>query len=80
VLRFDRADRNHDVHVVSADIQRVQKPLAMDADLADCAVDALTLLGVERIRFRLECAGIELAPAITTRKVRRLVTIVKPID
>ena len=80
VLRFDRADRNHDVHMVSADVQCVQRPLAMGTDLADRAVHALTLLGIEGIRVRLERTGIELAPAITAREVRRPVTMVKPID
>ena len=54
--------------MVSADVQRVQKPLAMGTDLADRSIDALTLLRVERIKVRLERAGIELAPAITARR------------
>ena len=66
--------------MVSADVQRVQKPLAMGTDLADRSIDALTLLRVERIKVRLERAGIELAPAIAAREVRSLVTIVKAID
>ena len=65
--------------MVSADVQRVQKPLAMGTDLAGRAIDTLTSLPGERIRVRLERTGIELTPAITAREVRRLVTIVKPI-
>src|SRR5437773_394962 len=65
VLRFDSADRDHDVHMISADVQRVQKPPAMGTDLADRAIDTLTLLRVERIRVRLERTGIDLSSAIT---------------
>jgi len=65
--------------MVSANVQRVQKPLAMGTDFPDRAIDTMTLLRIERIRVRLERTGIELTPAITAREVRRLVTIVKPI-
>ena len=66
--------------MVSSDVERMQKPVAMHTDLTDRAIDALTLLGVECIRVRLEFTGIELAPAITAREVRRLVSIVESVD
>jgi hypothetical protein len=79
-LRLTCSNRHDHVDMVCTHTNRVQEPTPRSANLANGAIDALTLLRVKGTWLRLQFAPVAIAPAITSRKVWGLVSIVETVD
>ena len=76
---FPTASRHYDMHMVSADIERVQVPTADCAGVTNGLLYAGPLMRIESDRIECERALVMALPSFARLDVKRLVDVTDPI-